>query len=144
MDLAKLNWIGELKIWRDIIICEEPLQKHKPLKNNKAIAAIITSRARCKLYRLIQHVSPQGSLLYLDTDEIFIKPYNWLAFLEKQPTWTFYNQIEFFYERAYMGTTLLNLEIKKGIPSKTHTSYKRALLRDKITAPHLYTDRSVV
>ena len=79
-----------ISIWRDLVILEQPVPQHCRVQNNKAIAAIITSRARCKLYKFGRLVGVEGELLYLDTDEIFLKPYNWVDFKFKYSHWTFY------------------------------------------------------
>lgn len=97
----------------------------KSIKNNKAIAAIVAARARIKLYHLIHDISKWGQILYLDTDEVFVKPRNWCEFFAHHSTWSYYNSIEFWCERNYEGYTILNEEVVKGTLRHAYKSFRR-------------------
>lgn len=74
--LFNYNPSTQLTLWRDLMIIEQPCKSKHQIKSNKAYAAIITARARAKLYGLIQQVQSDAQILYIDTDELFVKPLN--------------------------------------------------------------------
>jgi hypothetical protein len=61
------------EIWLDKVgLCEYSTKKPENTNSNVIYAAIITSRARIKLYKALKSVlQDNGRLLYCDTDSIF-------------------------------------------------------------------------
>ncbi len=125
--------------WRNLWILEQTRVGSPRIQNNKAIAAIITARARCKLYKLILVTKSQGDLLYIDTDEIFIRPHNFAAFTSRYASWQLYRSVTLVAERVYRAQPFLGLELERG----NFTYPPRTFLRKRIfcgadsTPPHM-------
>lgn len=72
-ELIKNNVCNYVK-YNNIYLVEEGCKTNKRLGTNLAAAAIITARARIKLFSLIQQAKNLGAeLVYTDTDSCFIK-----------------------------------------------------------------------
>lgn len=126
----------QVTLWRDLVILEVPTKSTAKPKSNRAVAAIITARARAKLYALMLENEACGDILYVDTDEIFIRPYNWLGFMQARRNWRFYRSVKFFCERNYEASPNLGADYIRGTERSTITTRRRLDLGSGLTAPH--------
>lgn len=138
--LADLTQVERVSFWRNLVMLQRRRTAATGVKNNKAAAAIITSRARCKLYRLLMGVADEGEFLYVDTDAVYLQPRNLSAFLLKNPEWKHLNRVEFFNERAYTITNFQGAVEHYGALSNYRGSFNRVNLKGGCTRPHTISE----
>jgi hypothetical protein len=141
--LPILNLGDSISFWRDLIILKKNLPVRKDLKRNKAAAAIITSRARCKVYSLALSIAYEGDLLYLDTDALFLKPKCLQDFLFKYKIWSKLEQIQLYSERSYAIATHDNNWSQHGKVLSYRGSFTRLNLQNGCTQPHTINENVI-
>lgn len=133
-----LNSRTSLTYWRNLVIFEEELMACNLPKGNLALAVILASRARVKLFCFARDKAVEGEVLYVDTDEIFIKPYNFHEFSTTHADWKFYKTLEFFCERNYNFKCMSGVETSRGSITTPKGSFHRKNISLNETQPHTF------